>query len=79
MRGASPFEELRCHGCHRVEGVDFPPPVAPPESARRFARTKAAGRLISFPLRSASTKASIPDKPQAAAGGVCGCSGVTSA
>jgi hypothetical protein len=28
--GRAAFVELRCHGCHQVEGVDLPAPVADP-------------------------------------------------
>lgn len=30
-RGRQAFIDLRCHACHRVEGEDFPAPVADPE------------------------------------------------
>lgn len=50
MAGQAAFVELKCNACHRVDGVDLPPPVADPSVpvvlGGRTPRARTDGELV---------------------------------
>jgi sulfur-oxidizing protein SoxX len=51
VKGKAVFADQKCHSCHRVDGVDFPAPVADPPLAVRLGgqvyQVKTDGELAS--------------------------------